>query len=447
MDQDISFCTTSDGVTIAYATLGDGPPVVYVCGWPGHLQMEWDTEFSREFITELGAGVKLVRYDMRGSGLSDSDIERVSLESSILDLAAVIDDVGPPVTLMSLGFLAGPVAMTYASKYPDYVTSLILSSAFLRGPDLGDEERNQALIAFIRTSGFPIDINTMREGTEKQFRGVAQIQRESASREVQAQVAEAMLGADVSDLPDKVTMPALVIHGRRDRVVPFKHGRALASRLPNVKFFPFEGASSAPWQHVDVIAREIRSFLGVEVQTRPATGATVDVHTILFTDIEGSTALTERLGDAASRELLREHERITREALQQHGGSEVKTMGDGFIASFPSATNGLECAIALQSAFAKRNESADEQLMIRVGLNAGEPIAEDDPSGRGDLFGTTINLTARICAKAEAGEILASNVVRELVAGKGFLFGDRGEFVAKGFEDPVRIYEVRWRSS
>ena len=115
------------------------------------------------------------------------------------------------------------------------------------------------------------------------------------------------------------------------------------------------------------------------------------------------------------------------------------------MASFSSATKALECAIAIQVVFAERNESAAEPLKVRIGLNAGEPIAEDDPSGRGDLFGTAVNMAARIASEAEGGEILASNVVRELVAGKGFLFNDRGDTELRGFEDPVRVYEVRWR--
>ena len=120
--------------------------------------------------------------------------------------------------------------------------------------------------------------------------------------------------------------------------------------------------------------------------------------TILFTDVEGSTALTERLGDAKAREVLRNHERIVREALRAHGGAEVKAMGDGFMASFSSATRALECAIAIQRAFAQHNESAAETISVRIGLNAGEPIAEDE-----DLFGTAVQLAARICAQAEPG--------------------------------------------
>ena len=165
----------------------------------------------------------------------------------------------------------------------------------------------------------------------------------------------------------------------------------------------------------------------------------------LSTDVEGSTALTGRLGDDGARDLLREHERITRDALAAHGGSEVKTMGDGFMMSFGSATKALECAIALQKAFTEHNESTGEPINVRIGLNAGEPIAEDDPDGRGDLFGTAVNMAARIAVKAEGGEILVSNVVRELVAGKKFLFNDRGETEVRGFEGPVRLYEVSWR--
>ena len=131
---------------------------------------------------------------------------------------------------------------------------------------------------------------------------------------------------------------------------------------------------------------------------------------------------------------------MVREALKSHGGSEVKTMGDGFMASFSSATRALECAIAVQRAFAEHNESAEEPINVRIGLNAGEPIAEDD-----DLFGTAVNRATRITATAKGGEILVANVVRELAEGKDFLFADRGEANLKGFDESVRLYELRWR--
>jgi class 3 adenylate cyclase len=153
--------------------------------------------------------------------------------------------------------------------------------------------------------------------------------------------------------------------------------------------------------------------------------------------------MLQRLGDDAWRAVLRDHERITRELLRAHGGTEVKTMGDGFMASFDSATSAVECAIDLQRAFAAWNEGDGAKaasLHVRVGLNAGEPIEEDD-----DLFVTAVTMAARIMAQGAGGEILVSEVVRALVAGKGFVFEDRGEFAMKGFDDAVRLYEVRWR--
>ena len=154
--------------------------------------------------------------------------------------------------------------------------------------------------------------------------------------------------------------------------------------------------------------------------------------------------MMQRLGDARGRDVLREHERITRDTLKLHGGAEVKTMGDGFMASFGSVTQAVECAIALQKAFAEWNAGVgahhDAPLRVRVGLNAGEPIEED-----GDLFGATVILASRIAAKAEGGEILIPEPVRHLLSGKSFVFSDRGEFAMKGFDDAVRLYEVRWQ--
>ncbi len=164
------------------------------------------------------------------------------------------------------------------------------------------------------------------------------------------------------------------------------------------------------------------------------------MYTILFTDMESSTALTQSLGDAKAQELVRAHNTIVREALSAHAGTEIKHTGDGIMASFAGASSALGCAVAIQRAVAARAaEQPDIPLGLRVGVNAGEPVVEEQ-----DLFGASVQLAKRICDHAEPGQILASNVVRELAMGKGFLFGDIGEVVPKGFEEPVRLYEVRW---
>ncbi len=167
-----------------------------------------------------------------------------------------------------------------------------------------------------------------------------------------------------------------------------------------------------------------------ELIPSPATTAGA-FRTILFTDVEGSTALTERLGDEKARNLLRDQERLVREALRTHGGAEIKTLGDGFMASFGSALRAIECAMAIQEG------ACDLPMRLRIGLNAGEPIAKEE-----DLYGTAVNAAARIAGQAKGGEILVSDVVRQLVAGKGFTFADRGETALRGFDEPVRLYEV-----
>jgi adenylate cyclase len=158
----------------------------------------------------------------------------------------------------------------------------------------------------------------------------------------------------------------------------------------------------------------------------------------MFTDVVKNTALLQRIGDDAWRGVMREHEAIVRNALARHGGAEVSTAGDSFFASFATATQAIECAIEMQREFAQRNRGAEHAFEVRIGLNAGEPIEDGK-----DLVGTAVTMAARIMGQAVGGEILVSDVVRQLVAGKGFLFADRGEAVLRGFDDPVRLYAVR----
>jgi class 3 adenylate cyclase len=248
---------------------------------------------------------------------------------------------------------------------------------------------------------------------------------------------------DVAALLPQVKAPTLVLHRRQLPILDLAVARGLAARIPDARLGLLEGDILTPVSgDTEAVLAAIDEFLGEAEEARsvaepPAAGA---FRTILFTDVEGSTALTQRVGDAKAREVLRAHERIVREALQAHGGAEIKAMGDGFMASFPSVTRALECAIAMQRAFAEQNQSAEEPIRVRIGLNAGEPIAEER-----DLFGTAVQLAARICAYAQPGEILAADVVQQLAAGKGFSFADKGEATLKGFEKPVRLHEVRWQ--
>ena len=453
MEPQIQYAKTTDGFSIAYWTLGDGPPLVQVPGPVSHIQLEWKSEGNRLWYERLAEKHKLIRYDPRGFGMSDREVTDLSLDVRLLDLEAVVDRLGLERFAL-LGVLHnGPVAIAYAARHPERVTHLILWCSSSRGADMSSKELKAARAVM------DLDWETFTETLARVVFGwsagdsadkFAALIREAVSPEVIAIAVSSTFELDVTPLLPQVACPTLVVN-RREALYPSQDAsRRLVSEIPDARLAILEGGAMAPWVgDLDSVVNAAYEFLGDE-ETKPAQSAR-DVHTILFTDVEGSTSLTDRLGDAKAREVLREHERITREALKEHGGAEIKTMGDGFMASFSSATGALECAVALQRSFEARNRGLEgqgdrpEPIRIRIGLNAGEPIAEDDPGGRGDLFGTSVNLAARIAAKAEGGEILASNVVRELVAGKGFLFSDRGETELRGFEDPVRVYEVRWR--
>jgi class 3 adenylate cyclase len=212
--------------------------------------------------------------------------------------------------------------------------------------------------------------------------------------------------------------------------------RDLASRIPDSRLAVVDGL----WADDPVgLARRMAEFINADEakQVGRERETASGVRTILFTDLVGHTEMMHRLGDAQGRDVLREHERITRETLRAYGGDEIKTDGDSFMISFGSVTSAVECAVALQRAFAARE---GEPLRVRMGLNAGEPIEDG-----GDLFGATVILASRIKEQAGAGEILIPETVRGLLSGKNFLFADRGEFLPKGFDDAVRLFEVRWR--
>jgi class 3 adenylate cyclase len=447
MEPRIQYAQTADGVSIAFWTMGEGMPFVHMPFLFSHTQLEWQIPELRRWYEQLAEKRKLVRYDGRGSGLSDRDVADHSLDARVMDLEAVADRLGLERFALFGMTIGGPVAIAYAAPRPERVSHLVLWGSYARASDWLRSPVVQAVRALMDK-----DWETYTETTAhtvlgwsagEEARRYAALIRESTTPETLRTVRSAQDEVDVTALLAQVKSPTLVLHPRRVPAPDVSVARGLASRIPDARLVVLERESPAPYLgDTDTVLATIDDFLGEGEEAAaeaeaPEKGA---FRTVLFTDVEGSTVLTQRLGDAKAREVLRTHERIVREALKAHGGSEVKTMGDGFMASFSSATRALECAIAMQRAFAEYNESAEEPIRVRVGLNAGEPIAEEE-----DLFGTAVILAARIAAKAEGGEIVASDVVRQLVAGKGFLFAERGDVALRGFEDPVRLYEVRWR--
>ncbi len=448
MEPRIQYAKTKDGVSIAYYAMGRGMPFVSMPHPFSHLQLDWEMPEFRSLEERLAKKRQFVRYDGRGTGLSDRDVTDFSLDGRVRDLEAVADRLGLERFALWAPALSGPAGIAYAARHPERVSHLILWNSIARSTDFTGGPQVQALVQLANADWEVFTETAAHVGfgwsAGEQARRYAAVIRESVTQEwVQAFLAAPDI--DVTELLPQVRSPTLVLHRREAPFPSVDTARGLASRIPNARLALLEGSAGTPTAgDTEAVLTAIDEFLD-EDEEKTAAGEPVEAgafRTILFTDVEGSTALTQRLGDAKARDLLRQHERTVREALKAHGGSEVKTMGDGFMASFSSATKALECAIAMQRAFAEHNEDAEEPIKVRIGLNAGEPIAEDE-----DLFGTAVNLAARICANAEAGQILTPIVVRELAAGKQFMFADLGETELRGFEDPVRLYELRWRES
>jgi class 3 adenylate cyclase len=217
----------------------------------------------------------------------------------------------------------------------------------------------------------------------------------------------------------------------------------------SVKQLHAEAHGSIPHRILKVDTHAVEAFLGriedpqpPDESDTPANETLIDsaFRTIIFTDMKDSTAITTRLGDTRALELFRTHNSITRGALKEHNGREIQHTGDGFMVSFNSASHAVECAITIQRSFAFHNKShPDTKINVRIGICAGEPVEEDQR-----LFGSTVQLTSRICDKAEHDQILVAPVIRDLCIGKQFSFTDQGESALKGFDQPLRMYEVHW---
>ena len=446
MEPRIQYAQTADGVSIAFWTLGEGTAVMHMPFLFSHVQLEWQMPQMRRWYERLAENRQVVRYDGRGVGLSDRDVDDFSLDARARDIGAVADRLGLERFALLGGTTSGPVAIAYAARHPERVSHLILWGAYARASDWSRSSQVQAVRALMDK-----DWETYAETTAhtvlgwsagEEARRYAALIRESITLATLRTVISAQDEVDVAALLPQVRSPTLVLHRRESPVPGVNVARGLASRIPDARLVLLEGTARVPYLgDADAVLAAIDEFLGEGGAVAPAERAAPGAfRTVLFTDMEGSTSLTQRLGDAKAQEVLRTHNRIVRDALKAHTGSEIKHTGDGIMASFASATRALECAIAMQRAFAEHSESAEEPIRVRIGLNAGEPIAEE-----ADLFGTAVNLAARIAAKAEGGEIMVANVVRELAAGKGFRFADRGEVALRGFEDPVRLHEVRWQ--
>lgn len=452
MEPVIQYTTTSDGVSIAFSTMSQGPPLLFMPVLPlSHLQVEWQMAGMRAFISAFAETHQIVRFDARGLGLSDRGASDRSLDGHIRDMEAVVTRLGLANLSIFAASYSGPMAIRFAARHPDLVERLILWCTHAYHPDVvakltttANQQRvavNDLAVAdrdlFIRTY-LHRAVGWSKGEVANQFVEVA---RQSIDPDHFLENLANHAAFDAREDLAHVQAPTLVMHRAAFVGSHIDVAKDLTSRIPNARLTLLEGDSVAPFiGDMEAAIRVVAGFLSETVDANVASPQPDSpVRTILFTDLEGHTAMMQRVGDDRGRDVLREHERITREQLATHGGEEIRSLGDGFLAAFHSTQQALRCAVDLQRAFAGAVPVHGEPLRVRVGVNAGEPISDGD-----ELYGHAVEIAADIAAHARGGQILAAQVVRELSAGKGFRFGDGFEAGMPGEEAPARVFEVLW---
>jgi class 3 adenylate cyclase/alpha-beta hydrolase superfamily lysophospholipase len=429
----------SAGVSIAYQVHGEGPlDLVFVPGFVSHVELIWTEPTVAAFFRRLASFARLVVFDKRGQGLSDRLGRPPTLEESMDDLRAVMDAAGcerPAIMGISEG---GPMSALFAASHPERISSLVLYGTYARmvaAPDypvgIPPEwlERWERIIR--RDWGGPVGIDLWAPSAvgEQSFEDWwARLLRYGTSpagaiglmglyRELDARVALAAIEA-----------PTLVLHTAGDRMIPPALGRYLADHIAGSRFVELESNDHVPFTNAETLLDEVEEFL---VGSRSSRHSERALATILFTDLVGSTEKAAALGDRRWRQLLERHDAAVRRQLTLHRGREVKTVGDGFLATFDGPARAIRCAAAL------RGELEALGLEVRSGIHTGEVELIGD-----DVGGIAVNIGARIGAEAVAGEVLVSSTVRELVVGSGLEFSDRGVRALKGIPGEWRLFAI-----
>jgi class 3 adenylate cyclase/pimeloyl-ACP methyl ester carboxylesterase len=434
MEPEIRYCTTSDGVNIAYSVTGSGPVLLWASDLPTcHVSLEWQAPAYGPYLEPLAAEFTLIRFDARGLGLSDRDVSDFSFEARMRDLEAVIaHGVRGRFALMAQEF-TGPMAITYAAAHPGAISHLILLDTFARTRDFVEQPRNKLSMELLDRdwemfvdNRLTLAAGDTTEGVEmKAFRDYYLA---CVTEETDRLLRRELGNDDATESLASVETPTLILHHTGTRTRPTEFARRLAAGIHGSKLILLNGGIAGQWSRV--VSATV-NFVKGDAPVSQASGAAV----ILFTDIADSTALTERLGDTRFRDASRALDAGLRSAIREAGGAAIdgKLLGDGVLATFPSAARAIDGArrcLAL---------SAASELGLHIGLHAGDVIREEN-----NVFGGAVNIAARICALSEPGQILVSDVVRGMArSSAGVEFEDRGEQAMKGVGEPVRVYEVR----
>jgi class 3 adenylate cyclase len=435
----------SGDVSIAYQVHGDGPiDLVVVPAWITNVELMWEEPVMAAYYRRLGEMARVIRFDKRGTGLSDRVAAIADMETRMDDVRAVMDAADVErAAIMGLSE-GGPLAALFAATYPERTLGLLLwgsAPRFTRAPGFPWRQTREEYLAevedLVRRWG---TIELAREETaglgvnENEAEYLAKRMRSGASPGALRQLELMNLEIDVRDVVSSIRVPTLVMHRTNDANVQVEGGRWMAEHIPTARYVEFPGsAHGIPYDPSTAdVEREIGEFLAslAHEETSPAEPESV-LATVLFTDIVGSTAKAAEIGDAAWRELIERHHSLIRRELVRHRGRELDTAGDGFFAAFDGPARAIRCACAVSEGM------GDLGLEIRAGLHTGECQVVD-----GKIGGLAVNIGARVAAEARPGEVLVSQTVRDLVAGSGLAFEERGVAELKGVPGEWRLFAV-----
>lgn len=418
----------SGNVHIAYQAFGSGSTdLVFVPGFISHIENYWEHPDLARWLLRLASFTRVIMFDKRGTGLSDPVSELPSLDLRMDDVRAVMDAAGSESAALLGVSEGGALAALFAATYPQRCQRLVLYGAFARFPITA--EVLKPLFKYIdRAWGNGLSLPVFapsRQTDPAMLQWWGRFERQGGSPAAVTAVLRMAGETDVGGIVSSIRVPTLVIHCKDDTLIPIECGRFIARHIPGARLIELPGQDHLFFIH-EQIGDCIEEFLTGSVSAPENRRV---LATVLFTDIVGSTSRAEQIGDQRWHDLLDVHHATIRRELARYRGNEVKSLGDGFLATFDGPARAVRCACAITEAVRPLD------IEVRCGLHTGEI-----ESGEKDVQGIAVHIAARIAALAAASEILVSRTVKDLVAGSGLRFNDRGKHSLKGLQEAMELY-------
>jgi class 3 adenylate cyclase/pimeloyl-ACP methyl ester carboxylesterase len=439
---EVHFTKTSDGVNIAYQTLGRGPDLVFHLGWPSQLLILWEHPAVARFFTRLASFSRLILFDPRGNGLSDRGPMPLTFEGWAEDITAVLDAAGSMQCAHFGCNFGGRVALMYTATYPartSVVATFGAHPATLRDEDYPWGTTRESLEMVVQM----VKANEGQDRREVMFQSVApglsndrsgavwwsRLFMSALSANENVSQIWSFMEFDIRQLLESVRAPTVLMHRSGDRMTDPRASQYMAERISGAKLIEYPGDDHLPFfEGSEQILADLEELI---TGNRRAADADRVLATVMFTDIVDSTPTAARLGDERWTGVLQQHNRIVDDELRQHRGKKIKTTGDGLLATFDGPARGVRCAQAICEAVRPLG------VEVRAGLHAGEIELLGN-----DIGGIAVHIGQRVSSLAGPGEVLVSSTVRDLVSGSGIGFSDRGVHALKGIPEEWRIFAV-----